>query len=791
MPTPTILIGYGEFGFRIFRSLLAWSAAGGHVEWELVSAADTEAAPRRLKNLSLMWLEDDIGAKGQAFDVDREGGLDAPILRDFKDEIQRCTRKDFVRRSCDEAKRLLERGTGGGLGLDIVLLARPTERSVFGNLSELLRPLFEQLGEFPQLRWQSQAAHRLQAIQILDLGEFWSSPDPAMKEGLRAYTSDWEERYQRTDASFSRTFLIGEDADAHKNKPQHRIDEVVLFLEFQLFSGHRRQVLKRAFARDRKDEGPFGTFSIRLFEWNSGLIRRSAAARFGAGWMEHLLKPDPAAGGGMLNWARDLVRARNPGGGVSDAVSVPPVVGQALALPMGVPTWPDQVDDLIVAWRLTEREVEAAPELSGDDRNLTPVSDLLLQEITDGLHSEGSPIGLKPMQERVATLAKALSKTLEQSTRRREDGPGREDLRKLHRQYRSFVAGQIEIRGIRAWWPLYAVICAVGVIPLAQDALKGVPVPGTTTSGAWDRFLTALTEYSHALGAPHWSSVVSTLLCCFLAFRIGHRAVEPRAHRARSFWEHPTRGRLGWMVARMVSPPLGRRGAVDEAGFPVTSDTIELLDAAQRYGEPLARRVEEVRWLRGQLRSFLAERGLIGDGAAGSTVDPWQSTVRSSGGDQEEYDRLLAKRPPSSDYFRDAQRSLAVFAGWHRPYMDRFLRPLEFLDLLAGSWSGASTLQREEGPDSEGATVASFLRENLTADSPFFLRGSASYAPTFHVVLHSSLYRNQRVKAELEDAKIPGQLVSEAPSRDRTWVVSLRVALPLGVIAGADAQELP
>ena len=782
MSSPTMLIGYGAFGFRVFRSLLAWSAAGGHVEWEFVSVADSSATPRRLRNLSMLWLADDLGAVGQAFDVEREGALDTPMLRDFRDEILCCGRDDFLQRAESEARRLLKRGDREQVGLDVVVLAEPTESGVFGNLSPRLVALFDKLGTFPQFTWQGQGAHRLQAIQILDLGRYWSAPDSDLRASLLRYATHWEARYQSRKASFARTFLIGEDSDVHKSSPQQRIDEVVLFLEFQLFSGHRREVLKRAFARDRDDEGPLATMSIRLFEWNSGLIRRSAAARFGAGWMGYLDKAAIDDPDELISWGQELVKERNPDQGSAVVSEVPVVVGHALALPMDGPNWPDEVDDLIVGWRLAERDVEASPELSGDERNLTPVSDLLQRRITEDLRSDVEPIALRPMLQRVEGLAKAISTALERSTHRREDGPGREELRSLHRVYRGFLSGQVEPNGLIVWWPLYAAVLAAGMIPPIQEALHGVPSPPTTSSGAWDRALLALSDAAHTLSAPHWSSAFAGLLCCALCLGLGQTAVLPRLARARTFWEHRSRGRLGWIVTRMASPALGRRGSAAGERFPVTPDTIELLDAAQRFATPLGRRLDEVRWLRGQLHSFLRQRGLLGNDASSNVADPWSSSVRKFGGDADEYVRLTQKHPTTPDHFKDAQRQLTVFGDWHAPYVDRFLRPLEFLNLVARSWKGDAGTDSDGGPESEARTVAEFLRANLTADSPFFLKDDAAFSPTFHVVLHSSLHRNRTVQDALERAKISGRLVTEAPSRDRSWVLSIRVGLPLAVI---------
>src|ERR1051326_1314736 len=91
-------------------------------------------------------------------------------------------RVDAAKRRLFKQDRMQSYQSSVSLGLDVIVLARPTHETVIGKLRELIDPVMKRLSEDPGLTAPRAGHELLNFIEIFDFEDFWNSAPDARAE---------------------------------------------------------------------------------------------------------------------------------------------------------------------------------------------------------------------------------------------------------------------------------------------------------------------------------------------------------------------------------------------------------------------------------------------------------------------------------------------------------------------------------------------------------------------------------------------------------------------------------
>jgi len=715
MPRRTLLIGYGGFGLDAMQRLLHQSALRGVLRWRETQTGGVASAQRQLEDLGLLALPDPFdGAAGSA----AQSAAGAPqFLTDLYRQIKVLPADaavaeggvaHWVRRAADALMAQGAFDQGDLVGLDLIVLARPTVPETIPHLDILLQDILKTLADSRFFQVAVQGAENLNCILMLDFDDYWlgaGAPEAvAAAEGLRAALRNsmlgWERRQAQRLAAVDRCYLVdGRTAMGHRPPPV-RLDEVVLFLELLLFEGLR--AARQGLFQQQSLAAPItATFGIRLLEESTLVLSREAAATFGRRWLDALIGdqeqcPDRAAR--RVQETLEPYRRRTIEQGIDDArleqlfAAGGTRLTQAL---MAVPDrqaadWPERLQAVFererqalaqtldrAGWEIVsalkkahfqdlDQQVAAAVEADLHDAR-APASLRLVREAIDSLHDEGrlGPDGLSPG---AAVDADPLRR-----------------LRLLHRRYRDqsdeWLARQG--RALQWFWPLFALVLALGLAPLSVRVAGQLKPPGPTWLGGWvDQAVTAL----HTVNQPLlWTLVWLPLVWLLLALLI-QPLITARIARAQRFFTSAERGRFHDHIRDLLAPL--RESLLERVRRNIRSSLAnDVQKTLSRIGERLAERGREMDWLRRQLNEFLR--------LSSQPTTPVRKWVSRDGA----LETMLEANPPIRDRICYRQEALPQpFAGWNAHFCDAFLDPLRFIDSLSKPYADGyeHALQRRD-----------------------------------------------------------------------------------------------
>ncbi len=733
----TILIGYGAFGLDVLRRLLASTAPRGVLNWEQTHGG-ARSSERYLQDLALLWVRDRLKIEGQEADEEHAyEGSSLEMMRDLYRQIQQVPEDstpelDLAQAMDEAADKLLSaasRATRSSvlpLGLDVIVLARPTGPEVIGILDRMLVLGMEKLAGNSNLQRAVQGSETLNFIEILDFDDYWEPSERALRvrRALFNSVSQWEKRRQRRQSSFGRCYLVDGLTRDGNRKPRTRIDEISLFLELLLFEGQRSGTLQRLYQPGSGQESLPATFGIRLMERSAGLLSRLAAARFGIGWLDYLAGSDvPEPDSEPLELERRLepyrpakLEALVSGGELRDRLRqrMMALEGELAALEPTRDDWPQLVRQRYEATvaelenELTAGARERMREIS--QNHLADLASDLRQGIGDDLHHPRRSV---PLGAAVAAVEEALT---ELDDLRKVPEPALEpptrilgQLARLHQEYRRFNFERIHVDGLRRWWLVLAAVLTAGLTPLALELLGEIPQPDPASSPL-------LLWASQVLRSP-WiqNPITVATLILLLTWLVGrralHRGIAARVERARRFYSDQQRGRFADRLRAHLSPGGALHAPVEHYLDRLLRDMeLSVRSEVSRELGQIAGRLKERRremiWLQGQLREFLKMHGL--------TVESRQHDIDRIGRDgtgirlamerREDFDRMLKSNPPSPERFRSTQSTRNPFPGWDQRYCESFLYPLNFIDDLSGVYKDPFLVELArpgEGPEQE------------------------------------------------------------------------------------------
>jgi hypothetical protein len=340
-------------------------------------------------------------------------------------------------------------------------------------------------------------------------------------------------------------------------------------------------------------------------------------------------------------------------------------------------------------------------------------------------------------------------------------------LEEVTRSYERFRTDRLHVEKLHRWWLLFAVAMAAGMAPLLSHLLQDVPQPGPLAPHILSLGWAALQK----LADP----IATSLLVLGLTWTIGgvwvHRRFRQRLERAERFFQNPRQGKLADRLRQALGPDGSLRAPLEERLERLVQDLVLTVRSAVQRGldrarERLRERHREMGWLRRQLRDF----GQV-HGGSGGGLD--RSEVRLAVEGPDEYERMLARNPPSPPRYRSTQRELRPFQGWNHPWCDAFLYPLSFIERLSGMYQ--DPIERElsrpgEGPEQErwASAFLGFVERHGAAPIAFHWTRQEGLPPEERFCLLPPLWRNLRnVRDALGGIAIDEQhlLVSRDPAR--------------------------
>ncbi|MFL6244782.1 MAG: hypothetical protein ACJ74H_02065 [Thermoanaerobaculia bacterium] len=736
----TILVGFGSFGLDVLRRLLASAAPRGVLTWEEPRGG---AAPsdRHLRDLALLWVPD----RKDAEDVEsvREGNA-LEMMRDLYRQIETVEVSDrlderFAKRLCDAAEMLLSASARAGrsdalpLGLDVIVLARPTGREVIGTLDRVLVRGMDTLANNANLLRAVQGAQTLNFIAIYDFDNYWdlSESGRTVRRALHGSIEEWQRRRVSSKPAFGRFYVVdGRTRDAVR-EAFVRVDEISLFLEFLLFEGQRGGELQRLFQPLGPFEGAVSTFGIRLMERSAGLLGRLAAARFSIGWLEYLVGASPFVDTepSHLRQRLDayepealdrLLEADSLRRGIEEDVGA--LERELTALAVELPDWPAQVRQEYedAARRMEEKVAQAAQSQMAkvSSTALVTLPDDFRSGVDADLHDARRPrtMGsvIAEIEASLARLDRAPEAVLPSSE---ASGQALRRMTDLHGAYGAFHRGTLRVEGLRRFWPLFAIALAAGFTPIVHELLGDIPKPSS---------LRFLADRAYALLQWIDNPAVLGLLLFALVLAIGaagfHPRIAARIERARRWYLDPARGRFIDRVRSGLRPGGTLRqdidGRVDRVLLEMTLSVRGVVSRELgRVLERLGDRKREILWLREQLRGFLRMHGITGEDlrADDGRLRRDETGVRHAVERGEDLEAVLRSNH-GPERFRDVQTSQMPFAGWHERYSRAFLAPLEFLERLSALYH--DPFQQELSRPGIGPE-----QQRLTAEIQEFLKG--------------------------------------------------------------------
>ncbi len=838
---PTVLIGYGAYGRAALKRLLVVAALRGRLCWTEAGASGA----RRLRDLATLWLPepgergDDVDGNAAGNADGNVGSSDLELMRDLDQQILRLptgeTENVLDARIEAIADRLLsaaERSRQGDalpLGLDLIVLARPTRPETVGRLDRLLSPVLEALGSRKVLGRGPGSADKLCFLQILDFEDYWH-PSPRarrVREALAASVARWRSRAERKEPAFGRMYLIDGQTTAGVKFAKDRLDETVLFLELMLFEGIRDSV-QRIFQRRRDHESPICTFGARCFEHSGGLLSRLAAAEFALRWIQFLDAADPPAGPeGQAPSALEQLLAPLEGAGIEQQLGFGDLQAmlarrferlerELIAVPAHREDWSRQLAIVYDAGiesmerrldtRLTELLRDRADWLEGLPgalaeaadhdlaataeselpRNSRPLSAKVMSSYLDRWRSRLAPVEAPIGTTSIGTASIAEKMTPQEDTT--PDAPADrralEDLGRLHDRYRSFRSGQVDLDRLRGFWPLWALAVASVAAPGAYGLWRTVPAPDPNDSHH-------LLVWSYQIFERVLSPAAVALGLGLTALLMGWLIAQPRlaraAERGRRFFADPHRGRFASALRRELAPGGRLRDPVEKRIAAAAADRVagvrgRLIRELDRQRRRLRERRREMAWLQGQLAVLLRIHGLGPDGAQSDDAGLRHgSGVRWAAETRGDVRRLLAVNPPGTARFLSMQSAERPFADWRDAEAGLFLRPLDFLDRLSRRFQPTDGADRKTQPEE----LARFLEAHRELDLSFPWH-SSDEVPSDELLclLPRPLLLTPGVGLRLGEVGVSEEKRLEIADSSRVYLLRLQMGVPAERLVG-------
>jgi len=700
MPRPTLLIGIGTYGLDALQRLLHQSALRGVLRWQETQTGGVASAQRRLQDLALLALPDPF----EDAPADTAAAVGAPqFLTDLYRQIKGPTADpraepgavaQQVRRLADELVAQTSFDRRDPVGLDLICLARPGVPDAIPHLDLLLQHGLESLADSSFFKVAVQGAGNLNTILILDFEDYWQGAgEPtavAKARSLRAALCNsmqgWERRRAEHQVAVDRCYLVDGRTAVGYRPPHVRLDETVLFLELLLFEGLRtgRQAL---YQQASLTQPVAATFGIRLLEEGLLVRSREAAATFGRRWLDALIGdevqcPDRAA--------RRVRETLAPLGGeaiercIEDGrleILFEARAEQLVAALMAVPErqaadWLDRVQAVYSSERQAlESALDGAGGELGGAFKEARFKDLerRLEAAVDGdLHDERAPASLTLVRAALAEIRQGLAAGAARPPP--PPAPGADPLRRLrllHHGYRDQFDEWLTSQGraLHWFWPLFALLLALGLAALSVQLVYEIDPPGTD----WlDAIVHGLRAVNHPLAWTLWWFVV---LWAVLALKV-QPLITARIARAQRFFLSAQRGRFQDHIRDLVDPL--RESVLERVRCNLRSSLAnELQKTLTRLGDRLTERGREMNWLRRQLNEFLRLSS-----QPAMAVRHWVTGDAS-------FETLMQARPvervcyPQEDLPRP-------FAGWREHFCDAFLDPLRFIDSLSKRYADAA-----------------------------------------------------------------------------------------------------
>ena len=474
----------------------------------------------------------------------------------------------WVRQAADALMAQTAFQQGDPVGLDLIVLARPTAPETVPHLDLLLQDCLKTLADARYFQVAVQGAENLNCILLLDFDDYWcgaGAPEAienarGLRAALRNSMQGWERRRAQHQVAVDRLYLVDGRTAAGYRPATLRLDEVVLFLDLLLFEGLRaaRQTL---YQQQSLVQPITATFGLRLLEESSVVLSREAAATFGRRWLDALIGdqeqcPDRAAR--RLHATLGPYRRQAIARRIDDArldqrfdTGAERLVKALMAVPdRQAADWPERVQAVF------EGECQAL-QLALDGAGWEIVSALkeadlkdLEQRVADAidadLHDERAPASLTLVREAIDGLSAELSPRPDDLVAPALDAPDPlRRLRQLHQRYREqhdeWLARQG--RALQWFWPLFALLLALGLAPLTLRAVGQIRPPGPGPAGGWmgawpDQAVTVLHGVNHPLT---WTLVWFLVLWIICALLIQPRITAGIQRAQALFHQHRTR----------------------------------------------------------------------------------------------------------------------------------------------------------------------------------------------------------------------------------------------------------
>jgi len=814
----TLLVGYGAFGLDVLRRLLASTAPRGVLNWREPQGG-ASASERQLRDLALLWVPDRWELEGQQVDADSvHEASSLEMMRDLYRQIRQVPEvstpeADLAAAMLAAAETLLsapERGTGPEgampLGLDVVVLARPTGPEVIGFLDRMVARGMDELANNANLMRAVQGSEVLNFIEVLDFDNYWDRSESGreIRRAVHNSVERWRKHREEHRPAFGRCYLVDGRTQDGMRSPRVRVEEISLFLEFLLFEGQRGGTFQFLYQSPRVRESPVATFGIRLMERSAGLLSRLAAARFGIGWLDYLAGGETVQSEAPPEELRQRLRSYLPAK-LDELLhrkeldelldrGMKSLEQQVTALPVEDPEWPQRVracyEQRVQELEGLLTEKAGARMLEIGHKHLAKLPEKVGAGIHADLHNPRRPVPLGAVIAEVEGALKQLDVAEEIPAPPADTAPATlDELARLHRAFRSFNTQRVHVERLKQWWPLLALILTAGLTPIAvelmTDLIGLVPQPDAT-----ERWLTMgwnlLQYFKHPL--------VVTPLVFLAAWGLGtlamHKRLAARVDRARRFYDDPDRGRFTDLLRAGLKPG-GVLRAPSEHFLRRQLSTMALSvrsDVSRELGRIAARlheRKREMVWLRLQLRAFLRLHGLSVDGQQDELASLGQddTRIRHSVAHREDFEQMLRSNPPSPERFRSTQATSNPFAQWDERYSDAFLYPLSFIDRLSGIYRDPfmEELARPgTGPEQESRAreFLSFLASHGSFDLAFFFTAQEGLPPDRRYCLLPAIWRRlPGVLPDLRDLGVVDEDVLLGADVARAYLLRIRTGV--------------
>jgi hypothetical protein len=821
---PTIVMGYGAFGRAVLRRLLASAAPRGLLAWE-EPPVGARPGGRRLQDLVLMWMPDREGRGSRHQDEDdaREGSA-LEMLRDLYLQIAEVAATAPAEAALAEAgaraaNQLLSasararRGRSAfPLGLDVILVARPTGAEMLGPLDQAMTALMERLANNSNLVRGVAAAAVLNFIEILEFDNYWDrgASGRSIRRAVFNSMERWQARREAGAPAFGRVYLVDGRTEGCIRDETVRLDEIALFLELLLFEGQRAGELQRLFQPASPREALVATFGVRLMERSAGLLSRLAAARFSLGWLDYLAgdggrqesaEPGPLAG--RLAPFRSSARERLSGGEELSSLADAEIaaLGRALlALTPEAESWPEEIRDRYEeATRQIEDRLSAVVRERLDAITREHLSDLpesLRAAVEAELHHPRRPVPLGGALAEVETALADLAGGQEPSPP--VAGPsvaafGR--IGRLHARFQRLRSELVDAGGLRRLWPALALVMSVALSPLLVEVLGDLPRPEET------RFLaTKAYQLAQLFANPLASGALVFLLLWGAGSGWLQRRISRRLERTRRFYLDPERGRFAGRLRTELAPGGDLRAPIDHLLGRQRADAATAIMSEVRrelgiVADRLRERQREMEWLRRQLREFLQMHGLPPDGepVALDRLSRGDSAIRYTLERGEDFERMLKKNPPGRERYFSTQATSRPFAGWDLPWGGCFLHPNLFLDNLARLYSDpfqADLARPGDGEEARSREFLTFLADYGSFDLAFSWPAQEGVPTDSRYCLMPALWqRLPGVTRALSDLRLRERSLISGAEVGRAYLLRLQTGVEARCLLAAETER--